>query len=275
MEQALLEISDDIAPQVACPASLNWRCFSENSKDIYQSADPWPHLVVDGLFDPELVKQAEAEETSAAHQLPLRHSRRRLKASSSQPAGSAARGILAALISDAMVGFLRQLTEIDTLVADPSFYWAGIHATPPGGYQTLHTDFRRQPVTRLFHRVNILLYLNSDWPESYGGHLELYTRQMHCTKRVLPTAGRAVIFETSSETCHAVAPAIGAPDGKWRLALSSFYYATSHAPDDRRRKIIRKPKRPEDPWHMGFGTPPAAIANLRQLLAGVPNLRLH
>jgi len=139
----------------------------------------------------------------------------------------------------------------------------------------LHTDFRRQPVTRLFHRVNILLYLNSDWRASYGGHLELYTPHMRRAEQVLPILGRAVIFETSSETPHAVAQAVGAPDGKWRLALSSFYYATNPAADDRRRSIIRKPKRPEDPWHMGFGTPPAAIANLRQLLAGAPRLRLR
>jgi hypothetical protein len=231
--------------------------------------------VVDGLFDAELVKQAEAEETSAAHRLPLRHSRRQLKALSAQPAGPAARGILAALISDPMVRFLRDLTRIDTLVPDPSFYWAGIHATPPGGYQTVHVDFRRQPVTRLFHRVNIMLYLNSDWPESYGGHLELYAKDMRCTERVLPTAGRAVIFETSSETPHAVAPAVGVPDGQWRLALNSYFYSKNPAADDSRRKIIRRPKRPEDPWHMGFGTPPAAVANLRQLLAGATGLRLR
>jgi hypothetical protein len=55
----------------------------------YLSALPWPHLVVDGLFDEQLIADAESQEIAAALRLPEHRSYRQVKAESSEVSGAA------------------------------------------------------------------------------------------------------------------------------------------------------------------------------------------
>jgi hypothetical protein len=60
------------------------------------------------------------------------------------------------------------VTGVDDLLSDATHKFAGAHRTLPGGFTKIHRDFEVHPVTGLFHRVNLLVYLNRDWPDSYG-----------------------------------------------------------------------------------------------------------
>lgn len=43
-----------------------------------------------------------------------------------------------------------------------------------------------------------LIYLNKDWREEYGGHLELWDREARtCRTRILPLFNRTVVFSTA------------------------------------------------------------------------------
>ena len=59
---------------------------------VYATASPWPHVVIDGLFDPAVVARARAEELGPALHLAPRRSNRRVKAESPAPAGPTAAG---------------------------------------------------------------------------------------------------------------------------------------------------------------------------------------
>lgn len=41
----------------------------------------------------------------------------------------------------------------------------GGHRTPAGGFTKVHRDFEVHPTTGLFHLVNLLIYLNREWPK--------------------------------------------------------------------------------------------------------------
>jgi Rps23 Pro-64 3,4-dihydroxylase Tpa1-like proline 4-hydroxylase len=41
----------------------------------------------------------------------------------------------------------------------------------------VHADFNKHRIYDLDRRINLLLYLNDDWHDEYGGHLELWDRQ--------------------------------------------------------------------------------------------------
>jgi Rps23 Pro-64 3,4-dihydroxylase Tpa1-like proline 4-hydroxylase len=231
----------------------------------FQSASPWPHIVLEGLIDPALLAAAEEEELEPALNLEVERRVRMVKAQSPEPSGPTARSILDALCTTQFVSFLEELTGIAELKADPTHYWTGLHVSPPGAYQAIHRDFRLHPVTGLFHRLTVLVYLNSDWDSEYGGELELWrSDQSACEKRVAPVAGTVVIFATTYDAIHGISDPIRCPEGRARLSLASDYYTTSPAPGDRREPRLRRPKRPTDPWYSGYVTPRDGLDTLRR-----------
>ena len=49
----------------------------------------------------------------------------------------------------------------------------------------------------MWRRLNVLIYLNTEWDEAWGGHLELWEAERKtCVKRIAPIFNRAVIFDT-------------------------------------------------------------------------------
>jgi Rps23 Pro-64 3,4-dihydroxylase Tpa1-like proline 4-hydroxylase len=143
----------------------------------------------------------------------------------------------------------------------------GLYVYPPGAFQALHRDFRRHPVTGMFHRVTVLVFLNSDWHDDYGGEFELWTKGgKECVRRIAPAAGTVVIFEPSPDALHGIPDPIRCPSGRARLSLTSSYFAPTPAPGDRRDSLLFRPKRPEDPWYMRFVTLQDGIGKFQQIV---------
>lgn len=129
--------------------------------------------------------------------------------------------------------FLANLTGIEDLLADKNLLnGAGIHGTTHGGHLDVHADFNHNHDTeRLLHRrVNMFLFLNEDWKEEYGGHLELWSRDLKkCEKRILPVFGRLVIFTTNDYSYHGHPHPLNAP-GRVRRSLAQYYYTEAAPP---------------------------------------------
>ena len=166
--------------------------LAEKYRESYLTAKPWPHLILEDLIDPAAVAAAEAQEMQRALNLQVHKGNRMVKAESPEVSGHAAQDILDALLTPEFLGFLEKLTGIAHLIPDPTRSWAGIHVSPPGSSQVLHRDFRLHPTTGLYHRVNVLIYLNSDWDENFGGQLELWPADTAaCGQRIVPTGGKS------------------------------------------------------------------------------------
>ena len=224
--------------------------LAEKYRDAYLEAEPWPHVVLEDLIDPAYIAAAESQEAPRALTLEIQEQQGLLKAESVDVSGEAAKEILDSLLTPEFIGFLERLTGIDDLLGDPSHTRAGIHVSPPGAFQALHRDFRRHPTTLQYHRVNVLVYLNSDWKQEYGGELELWpAKRRPGMQRILPEAGKVVIFETTATSYHAVEPAT-CPAGRARLSLASYYYTERPGPHDRKDTKIFLPRRPQDPWRV-------------------------
>ena len=115
--------------------------------------------------------------------------------------------------------FLESLTGIDGLIPDPYYEGGGLHPIVPGGFLKVHADFNWHKDLKLDRRLNVIVYLNRNWKEEYGGHLELWNREMtRCERRVLPIFNRCVIFSTTDFSYHgrgiASSSAIAAPAAK-------------------------------------------------------------
>ena len=187
-------------------------------RERYTSAQPFPHIVIDGLFADETLDAILAEfprpdeiewaafDNATEKKLGYKHT---------SPLGPAICGISSGeMSSPPVLQFLEALTGIEGLIPDPYFGGAGPHQILPGGFLKIHADFNWHPLLKLDRRLNLLVYLNKDWREEYGGHLELWDRDMtRCGQRILPVFNRTVVFSTTDFSFHGHPTPLACPPG--------------------------------------------------------------
>jgi hypothetical protein len=194
----------------------------------YVAARPFPHAVIDGLFPDEVLRTVLAEFPA-----PDEIEWKRFDNAREKKLGywheSALRPSLQLFLyemnSPPVLQFLEALTGIDGLIPDPYYGGAGPHQILPGGFLKVHVDFNRHPLLHLDRRLNLLVYLNEDWREEWGGHLELWPADMaRCERRILPAFNRTVVFSTTDASFHGHPAPLACPEGRSRKSVSFYYY---------------------------------------------------
>ncbi len=140
--------------------------------------------------------------------------------------GPMTRSFVAYLNSQPFLEFLQQLTGIkETLIPDPYFHGGGFHEIKRGGYLKLHVDFHKHKLLKLDRRINVLIYLNENWKEEYGGHFELWKKdKSRCVTKILPLFNRLVIFSTTDDSWHGHPDPLQCPEERSRKSLALYYY---------------------------------------------------
>ena len=216
---------------------LELRLDPARCHDAYVAAAPFPHAVLDGLFADDVLDAVLADfpRPQAIDWVRFDNpTEKKLGYSYKQPLGETLRSFLFEMSSAPVLEFLQQLTGIEGLIPDPYFGGAGPHQIARGGFLKIHADFNWHPLLKLDRRLNLIVYLNKDWQPGYGGHLELWNRDMtHCGQRVLPLFNRTVVFNTTDTSYHGHPSPLACPDTMTRKSVS-FYYYSNGRPDDER-----------------------------------------
>ncbi len=199
----------------------------------FSKAKPFPHLAISDFarMPPESVLEAFPEPEwdgwnrfEDAYQV----SKRFCQDVDRMPALSAA--MIHDLSSPAFLEFLETVTGIPRLLPDPYLEGAGLHLSGPGGVLTPHTDFHSYLRLNLYRRVNVLVYLTSEWLPEYGGCLELYEKGSQTPARtIVPTWGTCVVFRTDDRSVHGFSKPIA--EGRWRRSIALYYYTSDEAED--------------------------------------------
>jgi hypothetical protein len=206
-------------------------------REQYAAADPFPHIVLDGLFDDAdlervLAKFPKPEETRwMRFDSPLEKKLGFYHEHSTIP--PAIRSFLDAMNGFEMLMFLEALTGIEGLIPDPYFGGGGLHQIEPGGFLKIHADFNVHPKLKLDRRLNMLVYMNPEWREEWGGHLELWDPSMsECRKRILPLFNRTVVFSTTDTSFHGHPHPLTSPEGVTRKSVSLYYYTSGRPAEE-------------------------------------------
>jgi hypothetical protein len=97
----------------------------------------------------------------------------------------------------------------------------------------VHADFNRHRDYGLDRRLNLLLYLNKDWRQEYGGELQLWDRDMkQCEAKVLPIFNRVMIFGTTDFTYHGHPDPLQCPEGMTRKSLALYYFSNGRPAEE-------------------------------------------
>lgn len=201
----------------------------------YAAATPFPHIVIDNFLPESLFRAAAAEfppvdERSWINYVHV-NSRKHgnTKADTWPPTLQL---VARALTSDRYVKFLDRLTDHDGLIADWSMDGGGLHQSHAGGYLNIHADFTSHHTQRDWRRrVNLLLYFNPHWDETWGGELQFWLPDMSgCAKRTMPVGNRAVIFTTTERSFHGHPDPMSCPPEVARCSMALYYFTAEERP---------------------------------------------
>ncbi|MGE0416566.1 MAG: 2OG-Fe(II) oxygenase [Acetobacteraceae bacterium] len=223
--------------------------LAERLRPQYIDAQPFPHIVIDDLFEPAVLDRVL--DVFPAPDAPFwqrfrsdRETKLALDREDMVP--MAIRMVLYTLNSASFLNFLETLTGIQGLIPDSHWDGGGLHQIQRGGKLAIHADFNSNNRTHLDRRLNLLLYLNKDWNPSYGGDLELWDQRMTaCVKKVPPLFNRIVIFSTTDTTYHGHPDALTCPPERCRRSLALYYYSNGRpegeASPGRSTLFVRRP----------------------------------
>ena len=171
----------------------------------YRARAPYPYGCFDEFLPPEILYcfRDELRALPEAEQMFDRPQEKLKSQFTPERLPTYTRGLLYALNSRPFLMFLEELTGIDGLVPDPYFTGGGIHVVANLGHLDIHADFNHHAKLNLERRINVLVYLNRDWQEEWGGSFEVWNDDM--TRKAasfVPIFNRMVCFNTGSTTMH-------------------------------------------------------------------------
>ena len=258
------------------------KAFASEKHDQYVQADPFPNIYFDDFFIPEKLQEILTEFPDLTSNPDLKFSdanQVKLASKGEYRFGSRTLTFMHFLNSQPFLEFLSTLTGIDNLIPDPFFDGGGCHQIQPGGMLKIHADFNKHPHTKLDRRLNVLVYMNQDWHEEYGGHFELWDTEMKgARKKILPLFNRMALFSTTSNSYHGHPNPLTCPPDRTRKSLALYYY-TNGRPESEIVKGIEDHNtifrhRPEDRKSRFFGSlkeaarlimPPILTGGLKKL----------
>jgi hypothetical protein len=178
------------------------------------------------------------------------------------------------LQSRPFLDLVSHITGIPDLLYDPYYFGGGTHENREGQDLDPHIDFNRHPIENWHRRLNLIVYLNHEWSDAWGGSLELHSDpsspddRVH---RVTPLFNRCVIFETTEWSWHGFSR-ISLPPGREQLTRKSvaLYFYTRERPADEladTHSTIYVDRPLPDRFRVGRTLSEADIEELRVLIA--------
>ena len=228
------EFTIDYLNQIVSIDQLNK--IAEENSDKYKNAQPFPHIYFDNFFPKDfLLKVAEEfpESNSETWQKFDAAAEKKLASKSDANIGPYAKALIGVMNSGIFIEFIEKLSGISGLIPDPHLTGGGLHQIMPGGKLSLHVDFNKYKRKNLERRLNILVYLNDNWEDSYGGYLELWDKDVTKAEvKILPILNRMALFSTSETSWHGHPDPLTCPANRSRRSVALYYYTVGRPEEE-------------------------------------------
>ena len=228
-------------PNATLPININNGIFLDAKKarnfgnklvDDYCQAQPYPHIVIDNFlpnaFIDEIINNFPIQKLQDDKLHESGYSGLHKRQIFPESCNNYIRNVFSFFNSSPFLQFLEGLTTIDSLIGDPYFTGGGFHEISRGGKLGVHADFRINEQLHLNRRINILIYLNKNWKDAYGGFLEMWDKSIkNKVESIAPIFNRCVIFNTGADSYHGHPEPLNTPDNITRKSIALYYYTSS------------------------------------------------
>lgn len=218
----------------ASPFSFDAEANLEKGKELheqYMAHAPFPSISIDDFLPPEVLEACLEHfpaQVDVEGQTFDRAQERYKSSFNPDYMHPALRSLFYAFNARPFIRFVENLTGIEGLIPDPYFMGGGFHEIRQGGHLSVHADFNHHREMNLERRVNVLVYLNKDWKDEYGGQLELWDEDMtSCVKSIAPVFNRCAVFNTTSSSWHGNPQPVNHPEEIPRRSIALYYYTST------------------------------------------------
>jgi len=206
-------------------------------RNKYKNAVPFPSIHLKNFFNPEFLEKVlnEFPDLLTGDFLNMKHDNSiKLASKGTERFGPYVKEFVSFLNSEPFLIFLNKLTSIERdLIPDPYFFGGGLHEIKTGGFLKIHADFNKHQSLLIDRRLNLLVYLNKEWEEKYGGHFELWDKKMEkCENKILPEFNTLALFSTTSTSYHGHPDPLNCPEGMSRKSLALYYYTNGRPKEE-------------------------------------------
>lgn len=202
----------------------------------FNSAKPFRHLVLDDFFTEDFC-QSLLDEFPAFDRKRARDENGNIGRKSThnkvRKLGEPYVTLDDTIKSPEFLHWLGRATGIPDLIYDPEYFGGGTHENCHGQDLDPHVDFNKHPITGDYRRLNLIVYLNHEWDERWGGGIEFHKDPRLAPEQneitcVTPLFNRCVIFETTHWSWHGF-ERINLPEGdkdpRSRKSLALYFYS--------------------------------------------------
>ena len=230
MDESIFQLCLNMIDQIIPGGIEKLSQLAEEYGKAYQQGSPFPNITFENFFQEDYLNEILAEFPDLAQRNTIHYENafeKKFAGRGEQDFGPKTREFMHFLNSEPFLQFLQKLTGIEeVLISDPYYIGGGQHEIKRGGLLKIHVDFNKHPKLGLDRRLNVLIYLNKNWQESYGGHFELWDETMnHCVKKIPPTFNTLALFSTNHISYHGHPDPLNCPEEMSRKSLALYYYS--------------------------------------------------
>lgn len=219
-KQKYLPMSNVFNPQI------NDQAFVDKLASDFKNARPYRHVVIENFLSEETANKLFSNFPDDADMSRHYKGLNEMKSEGSNFGAfdTAFSDVKKALNDENFRKTLEKITGITDVFSTDDAMGSGVHQGRNGSYLDVHIDFNIHHLSNVHRRLNLLIFLNKNWKESYGGKLELWNADVtKCEQEYLPLFNRCVIFETSDISYHGYSK-ITIPANESRKSFFCYYY---------------------------------------------------
>jgi Rps23 Pro-64 3,4-dihydroxylase Tpa1-like proline 4-hydroxylase len=228
--------------------------FTEQHKQSFTNADPFPHIVFDNFFTEDVAKQLSDEIPPSDSNVWFQYNNKienKYVCNHWDRFPALTYKVFSYLSSPEFTSKISELTGIFPLVADIGLHGGGWHVHTKGGLLNVHKDYSIHPKLKLERALNIIVYLTPDWDVSWGGGLGLWTEKDNQPDKLIQHVdclfNRAVLFDTRKDSWHGLPEPIKCPEDKRRTSIALYYLTVPQENTDPRERALFAPSE----WQKG------------------------
>lgn len=206
----------------------------------YHNATPFEHMVIDNFLNEDLAMRISEMYPSDLCKWHVYHNPIEIKYAFDKidELNEELASIFYLLSTDYISSIFSRITDIP-LQYDPYLHGGGVHMMPNNGRLGIHLDYEINPLSGKQRRLNVILYLTSEWKEEWNGHTELWNGDFSHATKIPVKFNSAIIFKTDDTSWHGVSQKIQCPQNIFRKSLA-YYYMSDFTEKDFKKEYRTK-----------------------------------